>query len=181
VAIAAISTWGGSRPGAGRPARGPVPSEPHKRRPELSPHHPVHVIARWTPAIRRLRRRAGTRAVWTSIRRAVTRSLARADFRIVVHAARASRLELVVEADDRVALARGMQGFQVAAARHLNALARRSGTVFPDRYRARPLTTRPAVRATLGGLPGHPDRVAWPVTELLTSVLVEPSREPPDG
>jgi hypothetical protein len=30
-----------------------------------------------------------------------------------------------------------MQGFQVAAARYLNAITRRRGTVFPDRYRAR--------------------------------------------
>src|SRR5262249_50107549 len=102
------------------------------------------------------------------------------------HAARPGRLELVVEADDRIALARGMQGFQVAAARSLNALARRRGTVFPDRYRARPLTSRPAVRATLGGLPAsRVHRVAWPVTELLARVIVEPvsavGRAPPDG
>lgn len=65
----------------------------------------------------------------------------RGDFRILEHQVTGRRdhddhgIELVVEAEDRVALARGMQGFQVAAARALNALAARRGTVFADRYR----------------------------------------------
>src|SRR6266508_1457189 len=62
----------------------------------------------------------------------------------------AARIELVVEANDRIALARGMQGFQVAAAKHLNRLRGRKGTVFADRYRARPLRTFAAVREVIG-------------------------------
>ena len=46
----------------------------------------------------------------------------------------------MVEASDRIALARGMQGFQVAAAKHLNRLRGRRGSVFADRYRAWPLS-----------------------------------------
>src|SRR6185436_13809746 len=56
-------TWGGARPNAGRPAHGPVPSEPHKRRPVLSPHHPVRVTARIAGALRALTRRHVYRAL----------------------------------------------------------------------------------------------------------------------
>lgn len=94
----------------------------------------------------------------TAIARALALSRARTDFRIVHLAlrtdlARDARLELIVEAADHRALARGMQGFQVSAARGLNRAVRRSGTVFVDRYRARALTTRPAVAAAIARLP----------------------------
>jgi hypothetical protein len=51
---------------------------------------------------------------------------------------RRDAIHLVVEANDKLALARGMQGFQVSAARGINRAAKRSGRVFADRYRARP-------------------------------------------
>lgn len=154
---------GGARPGAGRPARGPVPSEPHKTRPALSARHPVHVIARVAAASRR---RVPRRTAYQLLRRALALSLARANFRIVHLALVRSRLELVVEADDKQALARGMQGFQVSAARALNRAAHRRGTVFPDRYRMRALATRLAVRDLLGRLPLL-HTAAWPQTWLL--------------
>jgi len=69
----------------------------------------------------------------------VNKAHARAGFRILDVGVTGRRgdhaLQLVVEADDRIALARGMQGFQVAAARALNALTARRGTVFADRYK----------------------------------------------
>jgi hypothetical protein len=158
------SGWGGARPGAGRRAKGPVPSEPHRARAEVSALHAVHVIARVVPAARGLRRRGAYRA----IRRALVVSLARSDFRIVSLAVRAHRLELVVEADDRISLARGMQGFQVAAAKHLNRGLGRRGAVFPDRYRAAALITRAAVRALLEAHGWR--RVGWPETRFLLAV-----------
>lgn len=153
-------SWGGARAGAGRPANGPVPSEPHKTRPRLSPRHPVHVSARVV-------RFASARATaYKALRRALTLSLARADFRIIHVAFHRRRVELVVEADDKTALARGMQGFQVSAAKWLNRSVGRRGTVFPDRYRMRVLTTRVDVRDVVGRLPlARTD--AWPQTWLL--------------
>jgi hypothetical protein len=65
----------------------------------------------------------------------------------------ASRLELIVEASDRIALARGMQGFQVSAARSLNRAAGRTGRVFADRYRARPLDSATALARAVANLP----------------------------
>lgn len=159
--------WGGARQGAGRPASGPVPSEPHKRRPLLSPRHPVHVTSRLLRASRRALPRS---AAYRALRRALAVSFARDDFRIVHIAVLRERLELIVEADSTLALARGMQGFQVSAARSLNRMAHRRGTVFPDRYRMRILTTRDDVRAVVGRLPlARTD--AWPQTWILCSEL----------
>ena len=168
------TSWGGAREGAGRPARGPIASEPHKTRPRLAgTRHPVHVTSRVArPA--RLARGTAHRA----LRRALRLALARSDFRVVHLAVLRDRLELVVEADDATALARGMQGLQVSAARSVNRAARRRGCVFVDRYRMRILTTRAAVRDTLGRLPvAHAARTtAWPETYLLR---IESARTPP--
>lgn len=158
-------SWGGARIGAGRPAKGAHASEPHKLRPILSARHPVHVTARVVRAVGGLRRRRAYRA----IRRALATSLARHDFRIIQLAIRSRRVELLIEAADRTALARGMQGFQIAAAHHLNRSVGRAGTVFPDRYRSRILRTRDRVRAVIASLAAP--RVAWPETWLLRSEL----------
>ncbi len=174
------TTWGGSRPGAGRPAKHAIASERHQRRAALSPRHPVHVVARVVPAVRQLRARAGRRA----IAHALALSLARTEFRIVHVSVLAHRLELIVEADDRIALARGMQGFQIAAARALNRAFGRRGPVFADRYRPRALTTRAAVRAAVVELPPATLVAAWPLTWLLVVELVparnwRPPAQPP--
>ena len=92
----------------------------------------VRVTAHLTAAIARLDR-ARLRA---AIDRALDLAHDRDDFRIVAIELAPQGIELHVEADDKRALARGMQGFQVSAARALNRLARRRGNVFVDRYRA---------------------------------------------
>lgn len=144
--------WGGRRSGAGRPPSRPRASEPHKRRPRVDTGEPVIVVARVVRAVGDLRR---ARAVG-AIKRAVDGAHARTDFRIVRHDVTGRRdrddhgLELVIEADDRIALARGMQGFQVAAARALNALASRRGTVFADRYQIVAPARRGAATARRG-------------------------------
>lgn len=63
-------------------------------------------------------------------------------------------VHLVVEADDRRALSRGMQGLAVASARQLNAaLVRdghpRRGQVFPARYHATAITSPRQARSCL--------------------------------
>jgi hypothetical protein len=157
-----MGTWGGPRRNAGRPARGPIASSPHRRRAALAPTTPVLVLARTLPRLR-------GRAAWAALHRAFTRTLDRPDFRIIAFTRHARRVVLVVEADHALALARGMQGFQVAAARALNRALDRAGTVFADRYRPTPLRTRAAVRAALAAFP---HRVAFPTTPLLVLELV---------
>ncbi len=168
-----ITRWGGARAGAGRPARSRIASEPHKTRPALATREPVRVTTRVRAELGSLQRRRAYHA----IRRAVRTSLARADFRIIRLALSPSRVELLVEADDKAALARGMQGFQVAAARHLNAACMRRGNVFPDRYRAKILRSRQAVRQAIGGLPDRGTAIA-PARPQTWMLRVELAAEP---
>src|ERR1041384_6896140 len=143
---------GGKRRGAGRPAKGPRPSEPHKERPFLHARHPVHVVLRTVRAVGGLRRRC----VWQAIREATLTTARREDFRIIHVSLQRTHVHLIVEAANKAALAAGMQGFQISAAKHLNAAIskgrpgpRRRGTVFPDRYYAEIITSPTQARHTL--------------------------------
>ena len=131
----ARNNWGGRREGAGRPrsarrARTHAhPSEPHKPRPAIAARQPLVVVARFVRAV-------NGNHVNGAVERALDLSRERADFEILELRVRRDAIHLVVEATDRRALARGMQGFQVSAARGINRAAKRRGTVFVDRYRA---------------------------------------------
>jgi len=61
----------------------------------------------------------------------------------------ADHLHLLVEARDARALSNGVRGLSVSIARRLNALVRRHGRVFADRWHGRALTTPRAVRHAL--------------------------------
>jgi REP-associated tyrosine transposase len=130
---------GGKRRGAGRPPKGERAGERHERRPVHDPRHPVHVVLRAVKAIGNLRRRR----VYQAIREATRTSARREDFRIVHLSIQRTHVHLLVEAKTKAALAAGMQGFQISAAKQLNAAIskgrpgpRRRGAVFPDRYHA---------------------------------------------
>src|SRR5882672_1864806 len=128
---------GGKRRGAGRPPKGVRAGERHERRPVHDPRNPVHVVLRAVGTVGSLRRARLYQAI-----RAATRTAARReDFRIVHLSIQRTHVHLLVEAKTKAALASGMQGFQISAAKHLNAAIskgrpgpRRRGTVFPDRY-----------------------------------------------
>jgi REP element-mobilizing transposase RayT len=143
---------GGKRRGAGRKPKGPRAGSPHKSRPELNARHPVHVVLRVISAVGNLRRRFTYRA----IREATLTTARREDFRIVHVSIQRTHIHLLVEALHKQALASGMQGFQISAAKHLNAAIsqgkpgpRRRGTVFPDRYHAEVITSPRQARHTL--------------------------------
>ena len=128
-------SWGGKRRRAGRPARNAWrPSERHVPRPRFDRPTPFHVTLRVVDAIGNLRRRR----TYHAIRKAMHSTLVRTDFRIVHISLEDGHIHLIVEANNETALSRGMQAFEIVAARRLNqALAkygRRRGTVFPDRY-----------------------------------------------
>jgi REP element-mobilizing transposase RayT len=110
----------------------------HRTRPELDARHPVHVVLRVTRAVRTLRRRRAYRA----LRAAIGRCGERAFFRIVHISIQRNHVHLLAEADHKLALARGMQGFAISAAKRLNrAIGRRKGQVFAYRYHATAITT----------------------------------------
>jgi hypothetical protein len=134
---------GGKRPGAGRPRKRPRytsrPDVPHVTRPVLKSRYPVHVVLRAIPVVGNLRRRK----LYHAIRWATLCVGKRENFRIVHLSIQRTHIHLLVEAADKTALARGMQGFQISAAKLINAALhagkpgpRRRGTVFPDRYHA---------------------------------------------
>jgi REP element-mobilizing transposase RayT len=139
---------GGKRSDAGRPAKGPRPSERHKTRPVLRASEPVHVVARVLPGVGSLRKRA----MYLAIREATITAAKRDDFRIVHLSIQRTHLHLIVETQHRTALAKGMQGFLIAAAKYIKRALfertgeRKPGAVFTDRYHACPLATPRQVR-----------------------------------
>ena len=97
----------------------------------------MHVVLRVTRQVRSLR----DLSMYRAIRGALRTCLRRADYRVVHISIQSNHLHLLVEADDKRALARGMQGFAISAAKRLNrALRRRRGDVFAFRYHATPIT-----------------------------------------
>jgi REP element-mobilizing transposase RayT len=154
---------GGKRKGAGRPKRGKRASERHKKRPKLSAYVPVHVVLRARSNVRSLRThevfRAIKEATFTAFahderalrKKTVTAASTKLDraFHIVHISIQRTHIHLIVEASDRMALARGMQAFAISAAKLINAATGRSGSVFSDRYFPRPLTTPTQVRNCL--------------------------------
>jgi REP element-mobilizing transposase RayT len=143
---------GGKRRGAGRPPKGARAGAPHKQRPFLHARYSVHVTLRAIAAVGNLRRRS----VYQAIQEATLTTARREDFRIVQLSIQHNHVHLIVEADDKRALAAGMQGFQISAAKHLNAAIskgrpgpRRRGTVFPDRYHAEIITSPTQARHAL--------------------------------
>jgi REP element-mobilizing transposase RayT len=98
-------------------------------------------------------------------------------FRIVHISLQRTHVHLIVEAEHQAALARGMQGFLISAARHINTALgsggrRRRGPVFADRYHLEVITTptraRHAISYTLCNWRKHgEDREGLPSTWLV--------------
>jgi hypothetical protein len=87
------------------------------------------------PEVGSLRRRK----MYKVMRDATIIAAVRERIRIVHISLQRTHIHLIVEAEDNKALARGLQGFQVSAARNINTLLgdgqrRRRGRVFADRY-----------------------------------------------
>jgi REP element-mobilizing transposase RayT len=146
-----LRTHGGRREGAGRPRKGERSSERHEKRPEHNARHPVHVTVRVVGDVSNLRHRD----MYLQLREATIVTARREDFRIVHLSIQRNHLHLIVEADHKEALSRGMQGFSISAAKRVNATitertgVRRTGRVIADRFHARALTSPRAVRHAL--------------------------------
>src|SRR5262249_58192322 len=105
---------GGRGGGAGGKPKGRRAGSPHKTRPKLNARYPVHVVLRAIAAVGNLRRRVTYRA----IREATLTTARREDFRIVHVSIQRTHIHLLVEANHKDALASGLQGFQISAAKH---------------------------------------------------------------
>jgi len=147
------SAHGGARPGAGRPKL-PGSGVPHRTRPELYRHHPVHVTLRVARGVYNLRSRRSLRC----IRWAFARAQLRQDrpFRFTHYSVQGNHLHLICEAENKAALRTAITGLCVRIARALNQMMDREGQrqskdrrIFPGRYHARALKTPLQVRRAL--------------------------------
>jgi REP element-mobilizing transposase RayT len=89
------------------------------------------------------------RAAYAALRAAFAAGCDRFGFRLVHYAVLNDHLHFVVEAADRHALSRGLQGLLVRVAKKLNKLWSRRGRVFADRYHDRILRSPREVRNAL--------------------------------
>jgi REP element-mobilizing transposase RayT len=141
---------GGKRKGAGRKPKGNRAGSPHQARPTIKPQHALHVVMRVVPAVGNMRRRS----LYKAMRNATITAALRERFRIVHVSIQRNHVHMLVEADSKLALARGMQGFQISAARHINTALgfgarRRRGPVFADRYHVEVITSPTRARHAL--------------------------------
>jgi REP element-mobilizing transposase RayT len=142
---------GGARVGAGRPIKGPRRASAHKMRATVDRRQPQHVTLRLVEGLPTLR----TPAMYAAIRKALDVTAKRHDFRIVHFSVQGNHLHLLVEADNKEALALGVKGFEVSAGKRINALIRdkagrrRRGQVFHDRYHVRAISTVSETRNAL--------------------------------
>ena len=143
------SRRGGKRRGAGRPPKGARAGSPHKKREAFKPSQPLHIVLRVVGAMGALRRREMYRALrWATIVVAKHE-----DMRIVHLSIQQNHVHLLVEAQHKQALARGMKAFQISAAKLMNAAlgwkVRRRGQVFEDRYHSEVIKTPRQARHAL--------------------------------
>ncbi|HEX6812275.1 MAG TPA: transposase, partial [Planctomycetota bacterium] len=117
----------------------------HRQRAALASKHPVHVTLKLRQHLPRLRQKAE----YAALRAAFVKGKDRFGFRLCHYAILNDHLHLIVEAPDRRALARGVQGLAIRVARALNRLWRRRGKVFADRYHDRILKSPREVRHAL--------------------------------
>jgi REP element-mobilizing transposase RayT len=121
---------------------------PHLRRravESIDRRRPAHVTVRLRRVVRTLRNGKMHRSVAAALRA----GRERAGFRLVHYSLQGDHLHLIVEADDRVELARGMQGLGIRIARGINRCIGRTGRVLADRYHARVLGSPTEVRRAL--------------------------------
>jgi hypothetical protein len=81
--------------------------------------------------------------------RASLAAASRATFRVIQFSVQNDHVHLIVEAEDREALSRGMRGLATRSARAVNRTLARRGRVWADRFHARPLRTPREVRSAL--------------------------------
>jgi REP element-mobilizing transposase RayT len=142
---------GGKRKGAGRKPIGTRACASHKKRPEVEAEQALHVVLRVVAAVGGMRRRN----IYKAIRAASITAAQRGRFRIVHISIQQTHVHLLVEAENKLALARGMSGFQISAARNINTALggddrhRRRGRVFVDRYHLVVITSPTQTRHAL--------------------------------
>jgi len=136
---------GGARPGAGRRPTGERALVPHDARARVTRHTPVFVTTRLLAGLPNLRRER----TLARLRETFAAGADRFGFRLIEYSIQSNHLHFVAEAQDELALARGMKGLLVRVAKALNRAWERTGRVVGDRHHARVLKTPREVRNAL--------------------------------
>src|SRR5882757_6289028 len=166
------------RPGPGRPRKPGAVS--HAARPELAVNEALHITLKVKPGLPNLRSGGRFRAVRAGLRAFRTFDLQEEGgskgFRLVHFAVLGDHIHLIVEADSKLALSRGMQKLTMSLSRRLNALSVRRwggnlrprgalsvrpgwvGKVFRQRYHARSLRTPTETRNAIAYVLFNADR-----------------------
>jgi REP-associated tyrosine transposase len=133
---------GGPRKGAGRPKKRNGTFVPHTVRPKHAKANPVHVTLRIRSGLPALREYE----LFETVEQAIHAGARKPAFRVVEYSVQRDHVHLIVEADDKVALSRGMQGLSIRIAKRINKRLHRKGTVFADHYYAHELRAPLEVR-----------------------------------
>jgi putative transposase len=119
----------------------------HRVRPHHDWRHPTHISFKAVAGAPGLRTQRVLKIVHSLIARVIRRYEGR--FRVNHFSVQETHLHLIVEADDRVRIWRGVQWLSSRIARALNVLVGRRGRVWRDRYHRRDLATPREVRNAL--------------------------------
>jgi REP element-mobilizing transposase RayT len=136
---------GGKRKGAGRKPKNAEAGLPHRKRSKKKRDEPLHITVRLADGLPSLRRGGALKVVLA----ALSASSDRLGMRIVHYSIQRDHLHLLVEADDRECVARGMNALLSPLARALNKLWDRKGKVFPERYHDEVISTPTQARNAL--------------------------------
>jgi REP element-mobilizing transposase RayT len=136
---------GGKRKGAGRKPKNAEPGMPHRQRSKKKRSEPLHITARLADGLPSLRRGVALKLVLA----ALSASSDRHGMRIVHYSIQRDHLHLLVEAEDRRCVARGMNALLSPLARALNKLLGLRGKVFPERYHDEVISTPTQARNAL--------------------------------
>ena len=95
------------------------------------------------------------REMYKALREATITAAMRERLRIVHVSLQRDHVHMIVEAENKAALAKGMQGFMISAAKHINrglgdGARRRRGKVFNDRYHVEVITSPTQARHAIG-------------------------------
>ncbi|MBL8898166.1 MAG: transposase [Planctomycetes bacterium] len=136
---------GGKRKGAGRKPKNAEPGMPHRQRSAKKRGQPLLITVRLADGLPSLRRGSALKVVLATL----SASSDRHGMRIVHYSIQRDHLHLLVEAEDRECVARGMNALLSPLARALNKLWSRRGKVFPERYHDEVISTPTQARNAL--------------------------------
>jgi REP element-mobilizing transposase RayT len=110
----------------------------HLARPQFAGRYPQHVTIRMLPSVWNMR----SQRCFSVLQRAMWKGSAKSfGFRLVHFAVMGNHIHMLVEANGKQALSRGMQGMNIRIAKALNRVMGRHGPVLSDHYNAKILLT----------------------------------------